>query len=77
MTIRLPKRGPGFVRKFTGTKGEAARNRLSHAWRQVTNPVDQGETIGICDACRATSNSCAAEWPCGRAEVLGPGEHEW
>lgn len=27
------------VRKFDGTRGERAANRLTHAWRQVPNPI--------------------------------------
>ena len=39
MTLRRFRQVAGEVKPFTGTDGERAENRLSHAWKQVPNPI--------------------------------------
>lgn len=39
MTLRRLSQIAGQVRKFDGTNGERAANRLTHAWEQVPNPI--------------------------------------
>jgi hypothetical protein len=39
MTFYVPKQSPNPVIPFTGTNGERAENRLTHAWEQVPNPI--------------------------------------
>ena len=38
MTLCTPRQIAGQVIPFSGTDGERAANRLSHAWEQVPNP---------------------------------------
>ena len=77
VTIRLPKNGPGDARRFRGSKGQAAANRLSHAWQQIHFPTQWHPVQGFCAACRVFDDSCTAQWPCGSPEVLGAGEYEY
>jgi len=39
MTLRKPRQSEGDVKPFDGTDGQRAENRLSHAWKQVPNPI--------------------------------------
>lgn len=39
MTLRFPKHHIGDAIPFDGTDGERAKNRLTHAWEQVPNPI--------------------------------------
>jgi hypothetical protein len=76
MTFGGPHRGPGHVRRFRGSKGRTAANRLSHGWIQVRETLRPENDHAVCGVCGADSRDLAADWPCGAPERLGPGECE-
>lgn len=39
MTLRRIRQMEGDIIPFSGTDGERAANRLTHAWEQVPNPI--------------------------------------
>lgn len=54
------------VPKFSGTRAQRARNRLSHAWEQVSDPASaaDGALIGRCRQCRVLVSNELANYPC-------------